>query len=131
MGWNFQDRLARVSMGAPPEPSEIAQLEKLREEFGNQLQQLLTPEEKQTYDLRYSDSATRLRQELAHFAPSEKEFQRLHNAQTEFQGQIKQVNALAESPDKLREMKRESIDKLGADIATALGPGRYEDYLRA
>lgn len=68
----YDEQIAK-SIGFPPEPSELEQATRLREELDAKLTETLTADEKREYDLRYSSLASKLRGELATFRPTEQE----------------------------------------------------------
>lgn len=127
---DFYDRKARLSIGFPAEASEFAEAERLQAKLEEQLVRMLTPEEKDAYDMHYSSIATGVRRELAGFAPSEEVFQRLYAIQSEYEGEVKRANSASGPPAKRGEILLAAREKMDEDLMAALGPERYDDYRR-
>ena len=115
-----------------------ADLEKLRyldEEKKRDLEALLTPAERQAYELRNSATAQRLRSQLAQFDTTEAEYQAIYGLQRAFDQKFNRDDATTGGlrlfdSEAMRE--RSSAEKqLQADLKSTLGEQRYADYVRA
>lgn len=110
--------------GQQPDPAELA---KLRRETRAELSKILSPEQLEEYLLRYSYTATTLRQDLRGFAATPEEFRnifRTHDAYDE------QIQALANSNDPASVKRRQELEKLrDAAVAQTIGPERFPLYV--
>lgn len=103
-------------------------LEALRAEKEAALKKVLTPEEKQAYDLRLSETATRLRRELIGFQPTKEEFTQLVRMHRDFQ---KEHGWLPPTDSDERKAWKEARAKIDKAIGSLLGEDRYGEYRRA
>jgi hypothetical protein len=115
-----------------------ADLEKLRyldEEKNRDLAELLTPEERQAYELRNSATAQRLRTQLAQFDATEAEYQAIYGLQKAFDQKYNPDDGTGSSPriydQEAMRQRRDAEKQLQADLASTLGEQRYADYVRA
>ena len=115
-----------------------ADLEKLRyldEEKKRDLETLLTPEERQAYELRNSATAQRLRTQLAQFDATEAEYQAIYGLQKAFDQKYNPDDGPGSSPrffdPEAMRQRRDAEKQLQADLASTLGEQRYADYVRA
>jgi hypothetical protein len=99
-------------------PEDQAKLDILEREKRADLTHVLTSEELESYDLRASDIARGIRNQLAVFDPSEAEFQALYKVQQAFEERSKGLNLTG---DESREMRE-------AMVAEVLSPERFADY---
>ena len=99
----------------------------LEKEQHADLAKILTPAELETYDLRASPTARRLRSELGPFAPSETEFLTIFRLQHTFDQAFGPSGANSEAAP----LRSEAKERLNAQIAAALGPERAADYARS
>jgi hypothetical protein len=80
----FEGQRERILYGAQngkPTVSEIEELRQIDQSQDEALAQVLTPQEKQQYELSTSPTADRLRQQLIGFNPTEEEFRNLYDKQ--------------------------------------------------
>jgi LysM repeat protein len=105
--------------GAPLDPIELA---KLDQQTRSELAQVLTPAQLQEYLLRYSQTATDLRNELAGVNVSPDEFRKLFTAGDSIEQQIPTAG-----PAQKTALERQ----LQTAIQGVLGPDRYQNYLMA
>jgi hypothetical protein len=80
----FEGKRERILYGlqnGKPEPSDIDQLRQIDQEQDEALAQVLSPQEKQQYELSMSATADRLRQQLIGFNPTQEEFLDLYQRQ--------------------------------------------------
>lgn len=103
---------------------DYVKLNYLEREKLKDLQQLLTPEELQQYELRSSATAIALREQLAGFEPSETEYQLLYKIQKEFDDQY----GLRYLTEKQQQLRRSATPELTAKVQAALGAERFADY---
>ena len=76
-----RERILYDEQGAKPSVSEVEQLRQVDQSQDEALGQLLSPEEKEQYELSLSPTADRLRQQLIGFNPTEEEFRALFDKQ--------------------------------------------------
>lgn len=108
----------RESMNGVTFPEDRTQLEFLEKERREDLTRVLTPGELEDYDLRGSDTAKGLRNQLSIFDPNEAEYRAIFKVQAEFERQYANVALTADESRRLRE----------AQIKTVLSPERFDDY---
>jgi hypothetical protein len=111
------------SAGEPTDPAELA---RLRRQTREELAKVLTPEQLEEYLLRYSQNAVQLREQLRGFEASPEEFRALFRAldpiDQELQLQAGGTNAASVSRRQELEQQR------NAAIRESLGRERYDDY---
>lgn len=105
--------------GAPLDPAELA---KLDQQTRSELAQVLTPEQLQEYLLRYSQTATDLRNELSGVNVTPDEFRKLFTASDSIEQQI---------PTAGPAQKTALAQQLQTAIQGVLGSDRYQTYLMA
>ncbi|MGI8965893.1 MAG: hypothetical protein ACR2H1_07375, partial [Limisphaerales bacterium] len=94
-----------------------------------EIESLLTPEELQELDLRTSDTAARLRQELNGFHPSEQEFRALFAIRKTVEDQMN-ANTDVRDPNVLQ-TRVETQKQLSEKAKSELGEQRYDEFLRS
>lgn len=94
-----------------------------------QLAAVLSPSELEAYDLRASDTAESLRDDLSAFHASEQEFRTLFHLRQEFD--LAWGYADYQTTAEQRQARTAAEDQLDNQIKAALGPDRYADYQRA
>ncbi|MGC4072791.1 MAG: hypothetical protein QM760_09770 [Nibricoccus sp.] len=107
-------------------PQEWQTLWQANRETRRQLTQILTPDELLDYDLRNSNTAAQMRNELDTFAPTREEFTAIfrlrHPLELDFEDKPRGIDTAVDA-------QRESAEKASAEKITALlGPGRFDDY---
>lgn len=103
---------------------DLAALRQLQAQRREQLASLLSPEELEEYELRFSDTANNMRSQMTGFQPTEQEFRRIFRLQRTFD---EQTDPGANGSDNALRAE----DALSAEIEKTLGPGRYAEYQRA
>lgn len=107
-------------------PVSQAELAKLRQQFRNELSQILNPAQMEEYLLRYSHTAERLREALAGVDVSPEEFRRLFQARDQNQMQL---DLLSDSQDAAtRKHAAELAARMEQELRQSLGPERYEQH---
>jgi LysM repeat protein len=113
--------------GKTPDPLEVA---RLKRQARDELARILPPAQLEEYLLRYSDSASGLRAELGQlkfFDDSPDEFRAIFRARDAYDQQL----ALLVGDDANTVAQRKSLESARDNaIRVALGPQRYEEYLR-
>jgi LysM repeat protein len=120
----MRDYLAqRQSAGENPNPAELA---RMREETRQQLAAVLNPQQLEEFLLRYSDSASALRQELAGFNATPEEFRALFRAVDSID---REIQARFSGTDAASVRSRQGLEqqRLTA-IRNAVGPQRFAAY---
>ena len=119
------ERMVDSAEGGTLSAAERQQLKKLDEERKQELAGLLSPAEREQYELTTSTLAGRLRDELIGFNPSESEFRQifmvLNGHDEKFAFQDAADPAVAQT-------KEEDLKAADSEIARALGSARYGDY---
>jgi len=109
----------RDSMQGITLPEDRERLELIEKEQRADLEQILSPEELEAYDLRSSSTARELRNQLANFNPTEEEYRALFRAQQDFLRQYGSTPLTSTETSRLREVQ----------IQAALGPERFAEYV--
>jgi LysM repeat protein len=119
---------AERKAGRQPDPAELA---RLRQQTRNELAQVLTPPQLEEFLLRYSETAHKLRTDLSrltYFNATPDEFRSLFRAYDTFD---QQINLYYSGNDPATAAMRKSLEQQrDAAIKNALGPERYEQYVR-
>jgi hypothetical protein len=109
----------------PDEQQKIAALDKgMRADFAA----VLTPQELADYDLRSSNTAQQLRNNLAAFDATEQEYRAIFQLQQAFDDQFGRMYG-PPSPEDMK-ARSDAQKQLTQDINTALGPDRAAEYQR-
>ncbi len=96
------------------------ELQKVQQQKQAAVAQLLTPQEREQYDLWFSPSSMNARDAVYGMNASEEEFLKLYNLRREFDAKY---SAIAVPP--------EAVQELNSRVQQALGPERFADYVRA
>jgi len=125
-----QDRIAayladRQSRGEQPDPAELA---RLHEETRLQLAAILSPQQLEEFRLRYSDTATRLRTELAGVNPTPNEFRAVFRALEQIDRDL-QLRYAGNDPESQRMRQILEQQRLAA-LRNGLEPERFAEYQR-
>lgn len=112
---------------------DLVALRQLQRQRREQLASMLSTDELEEYELRFSDTANNMRSQMAGFRPNEDEFRRIFRLQRTFDEQFDQAY---DSDDNNAQLARartqeQAQDKLNAEIQQMLGPQRYAEYQRA
>lgn len=110
----------------PETQRKIRELEQAQKDA---LAQLLTPAEFEAYNLRNSDTARQLRNNLVGFNPTEQEFQTLFKLQAEYDSRFGGPMFGPSTQEEMRQ-RGEAQRQLNEQIKAALGPQRAEEYAR-
>jgi hypothetical protein len=110
----------------PDDQARLRQLDNLQHA---ELAKVLTPQELEDYDIRSSNTANSLRNQLTAFNATEGEFRALFRLQSAFDAQWGQMYATP-SQDEMR-ARSAAQGELNKQIEAALGPQRYADYQRS
>lgn len=105
-------------------PEDREMLAFLERERSADLARLLTPTELAEYEKRNSPTATALKNQLRHFAPSEAEYLAMYEIQRAFDERYGLSNLSGEQADRRRAARPE----LYAAMEAALGSERFEEY---
>lgn len=123
------DELRSEAVIGSTEQERLKKFALIEKEQHADLAKILTPAELETYDLRASPTARRLRANLDLFAPSEAEFLKIFRLQNPYDAQL---TPSAEEPSSaLIDQRIADQQRLNAQIAAALGPERAADYQRS
>jgi hypothetical protein len=103
---------------------------KVQREMEDAIQAVLTPEEFLDYQLRFSLTATTLRQQITGFDPSEEEFLAVFKLREEFDREYSPM-LLADATEAKQAEQRTAQEQLNEQLRAVLGEQRYADYERA
>jgi len=121
----------RVLGGAPSSAlttSDLEMLKKIQEQRDAALAKILTPAEKEEYELTTSETADRLRKELIGFNPSETEFREIFRRQQSLDAKFAFENLTDEA---VRHAKTAEQEKLDQEVKNVFGGTRAADFDRA
>jgi hypothetical protein len=109
-------------------PEDLVELRLLQAERLQDLASLLSPEELEEYELRNSDTAHRLRQDLIHFRATETEFRHIFRLRRQFEAEFPS-GIWAQAHDQAQRMAAEQT--MHRQLRQSLGDRRYLDFQRA
>ena len=115
-------------------PSDREKLRYLQAEQKRDMEAIMTPEERQSYDLRMSNTAQNLRWQMTRFDATEEEYTKIVPLQKAFDDQYNVNDPYGGNPDRSPDFwkQRQEADKqLKEQMRTAIGEDRYKDYLRS
>jgi hypothetical protein len=132
----FEGERERVTYNLPEgalSPGDIEKLKKIDEEQETALTGLLSPQEKEEYQLSMSPTADHLRQELIGFNPTEAEFRNLFQRQQAIDAayayeDMSDPNVRAAKAAEEQNMMNDVKAQLGPDRAAALDRTKNPDY---
>ena len=127
----FEARRERVLAEAQSGALSSAQINAIKQietERRQALDSILTPEEREQYELASSETADRLRAELIGFNPSEKEFREIFTRQQQLDAKYQYQDIQDES---VRAAKAADQAKLEDDLKGILGESRMEEFTRS
>jgi hypothetical protein len=108
-------------------PEDSARLAAIEQERRAAIVAALTPEELERYDMRASNAAAGLRNQLMAFEPTEDEFRALFRLQQAFEEKFPSSAGVSLNPDAIRE-RVIAEQQLRDDMAAALSPDRAAYY---
>ena len=109
------------------QPLDVEGLKKIQEQKKQVLEQILTPQEREEYELRTSETAERLRSELVGFSPNEQEFRKIFKLWQAHDEEFQFISADDASARKAKEQDQQRVEQ---QIKTELAPERVADYDR-
>ncbi len=115
-------------------PSDREKLRYLQAEQKRDLEAIMSPEERQSYDLRMSQTAQNLRWQMTRFDATEEEYMKIFPLQKAFDDQYNVNDLYGGNPDRSPDFwkQRQEADKqLKEQMRAAIGEDRYKDYLRS
>jgi len=105
---------------------DVRGIEVLRKEMEDSIRRLLTPEEALQYDLRMSETASSVRQQLQGFEPTEDEFVSIFNLRKTVDDEANLSTGNDSAAERTRRQEAEKQRK--EQIKQLLGPQRFADY---
>lgn len=103
-------------------------LRELQAEKDAELAKIMSPQEKEEYDLRMSQTAMVMRMSMSDFQPSEQEFRDIFRARKKFDDEFSVMGMPASSKPEDRERRDVAQKQLDADIKNILGEDRFREY---
>lgn len=126
----YTAKLMKGFQNGQPDADDMKEMVKVQKEKDAELAKIMTPEEKQDYDLRMSQTAMMMRMQLGSFEPSEQEFRDVFNAKKKFDDEFSPYGMLGNDPAD-QEKRAAAQKELDSQLKTILGDSRYADYERA
>lgn len=116
-----------------PEPKDEQELRRLEQERAKELQSLLTPEEREQYDMRYSTIAQSLRGYLGGIQPTEEEFQKLFRVYKKYEKDLSEgFMTVQATREQIRTPERLAAERgLQEEIRATLGEVRFAELQRS
>jgi hypothetical protein len=111
-------------------PDEKKQLREIEKRKDVEIASLLSPDEREQYNLWFSPSAYKVREGFLTLEPTEDEFLALYRIQREFDEQWQDVEPASLSPEQKAKFEQSRF-KAEQMIRDHLGPERYEQYQRS
>lgn len=102
-------------------------MRELMKEKDAELARLLTPQEKEEYDLRMSQTAMVMRMQMNDFQPSEQEFRDIFKLRKQFEDDYGMLGMQSNKPED-REKRQAAQKDLDESIKGLLGEDRYREY---
>jgi hypothetical protein len=115
-------------------PSDREKLRYLQEEQKHDIEALMTPEERQAYDLRMSSTAQQLRWQMTKFDATEEEYLKIFPLQKTFDDKYNTndpYGGYVERDQGFWKARQEADKQLKEQIKSVIGDERYNDYLRS
>lgn len=108
-------------------------LQELNRQQEAELRSLLTPEEMEDYELRFSPLSSSLRGQLHGFSPTEEEFRKIFRVRQAYEETtaglaLAEADAGAEDLDQVAVQQERAQAALDAELRSTLGKERYETY---
>jgi hypothetical protein len=125
----LQARTGKILRNGSPDAGDLKEVQRLKKEADAELAQVLTPEEKQQYDLRMSDTAMAMRMQLGAFDATEQEFLKVFQLRKAYDDQFGAYGSTGLGRD---DASRDAAQRqLNDQLKQALGDERYADYVRS
>jgi len=109
------------------QPVDLEGLKKIQEHRKEILAQILTPAEREEYELRTSDTAERLRAELVGFNPTEQEFREIYKL---WQAHDDKYAFISADDENARRAKAQDQERIEQEIKAKIAPDRLAEYER-
>jgi hypothetical protein len=115
-------------------PSDREKLRYLQEQQKQDIEALMTPEERQAYDLRMSPTAQQLRWQMTKFDATEEEYLKIFPLQKAFDEKYNTndpYGGYVERDQNFWKERQEADKQLKEQMKSVIGEERYTDYLRS
>ncbi|HOW66164.1 MAG TPA: hypothetical protein PK256_12825, partial [Verrucomicrobiota bacterium] len=120
--------LGKIKVGSQ-DAEDLKEARKVQQEKDAELAKLLSPQEKEEFDLRMSPTAMIMRMQLSGFQPTEQEFREIFKLRKSFDDEHSVLGM--SSSDKPDQEKRAAAQKILDDqVKTLLGESRFAEYQR-
>ena len=127
---DMQTKAMKRMGNGQPDAEDMKEIQKLQKESEAELAKLLTPQEKEDYDLRLSQTSMMMRMQMTDFEPNEQEFRDIFKLRKKFDDEFGGQFGMM-SQDKEEQAKRATAQKeLDGQLKTMMGDARYADYQR-
>jgi hypothetical protein len=126
----YAAKMMKTFQNGQPDAEDMKEMVKVQKEKDAELAKIMTPEEKQDYDLRMSQTAMMMRMQLGSFDPGEQEFRDIFNAKKKFDDEFSPYGMLSNDPAD-QEKRTAAQKELDSQLKNILGDSRYADYQRA
>jgi hypothetical protein len=112
---------------------DMEALRQLQRQRRDELTSLLSAEELEEYELRFSETSNNMRSQMSGFQPNEEEFRRIFRLQRTFDQDFDQAFGLRdEAAQEAKARSQEQAQEvLSGEIQKVLGPARFAEYQRA
>ncbi len=112
---------------------DMEALRQLQRQRREELASLLSSEELEEYELRFSETSNNMRSQMSGFQPNEEEFRRIFRLQQTFDKDFEQAYDMRD--EDAQEAKARGQEQaqgvLASEIQKVLGPARFAEYQRA
>ena len=123
----FAIKQAEMTLNGAMDQEDMKALQNIQKERDLALAQLLTPEEKRSFDLRMSDTAMMLRAQLTGFEPSKEEFEQIFELKKAFDDE-NGMYGMAYNDKESREAYQLAQKEYEEGLESLLGEDRYGEY---
>ncbi len=122
-------QMKHLGRGGVPDAEDAKAMKEAQKEKEAEMASILSPQEKEDYDLRLSQTATMMRMQLGDFEASEQEFRNIFKLRKQFDEEYSLLGMASQDPAE-RDKRRVAQTELDAQIKSTLGPARFVEYKR-
>jgi hypothetical protein len=126
----YQAKQMKAFANGSPDAEDMKEVRKVQKEMDAELAGILTPQEKEDYDLRMSETAMAMRMQLTGFEPNEQEFREMFKLKKKFNDEYGAYD-FGNSDKAEKEKRGAAEEEMKSQMKQTLGEGRYAEYERA
>jgi len=123
----FKSAMTQGMDGNASPETRRQQMREAERRMEEDLSGIMSPAEKEDYDLRFSQTAAKMREHLAAFEPTESEFRSIFKSRKEFEDTIADLGGRPDSASQ----RQAAEERFYRQTRKSLGAARHADFLRA